>query len=83
VLLKATKVDGVYDADPNLVPNATRFEQLSFAEAIERDLRVMDITALAMCREQSMPVLVFNFNEPGNIRRVVEGQPLGTYVHNG
>ena len=83
VLLEATKVDGVYDADPRTTPGATRFDHLTFSEAMERDLRIMDITALAMCREHHTPVLVFNFDAPGNIRRVIEGESIGTYVHNG
>lgn len=82
VLLKATKVDGVYDADPASNPDATRFEHITFAEAMARNLRIMDITALAMCQEHDMPVLVFDFDIPGNIERVVQGAPIGTYVHN-
>lgn len=81
VLLKATKVDGVYSADPNLDPSATRFDSLSFAEALGRGLRVMDMTALAMCQEQHLPVLVFDFKKAGNIRRVVEGERIGTLLH--
>jgi len=80
LLLKATKVDGVYDADPNTHPDATRFETLSFREAIERRLRVMDQTALTMCEERRIPVLVFDFKVKGNIRRVIEGDPIGTLL---
>ena len=82
-VLKATKVDGVYSADPNLDPSATRFEQLSFAEAMEKNLKFMDMTALAMCRENKIPVLVFDFKKPGNIDRVVRGEPVGTLLHHG
>lgn len=80
ILLKATKVDGVYSADPNKDPSATRYEALSFKEAISKDLRVMDMTALSMCQEQKIPVLVFDFKIKGNIRRVIEGEPIGTLL---
>ncbi len=80
VLLKATKVDGVYTADPKKDPTATRYEQLSFSEALDRELRVMDMTALAMCREHKIPLIVFDFNEPDSIRRVVSGERVGTLV---
>lgn len=80
ILLKATKVDGVYTADPKKDPKATRYESLTFQEAIARNLRIMDMTALAMCQEHRVPVLVFDFKIPGNIRRVVEGASIGTVV---
>jgi len=80
ILLKATKVDGVYTADPKKDPKATRYESLTFAEAIAKNLRIMDMTALAMCQEQKVPVLVFDFKQAGNIRRVVEGASIGTLV---
>lgn len=80
-VLKATKVDGVYSADPKLDPKATRFEHLSFAEAMQRNLKVMDMTALAMCRENRIPVLVFDFKKSGNIERVVRGEPVGTLLY--
>ena len=81
VILKATKVDGVYSADPRTDPKATRFEQLTYAEAIEKQLRVMDQTALAMCREHGMPIVVFDFKRPGNIRRAVEAEKgVGTRI---
>jgi len=83
VLLKATKVDGVYDADPATNPHAKRFEKITFAEAMARNLRIMDITALAMCREHGTPILVFNFDRPDNIRGVIEGKPIGTFVYDG
>lgn len=83
VMLKATKVDGVYSADPKKDKTATRFEDLTFAEAIAKRLAVMDATALAMCQEQNLPALVFDFKKPGNIRRVIEGEPIGTLIHNG
>jgi uridylate kinase len=80
VLLKATKVDGVYDSDPRKNPAAKRFETLTFSDAINRQLGVMDITAMAMCREHNIPVVVFDFKTPGNIRRVVGGERIGTIV---
>jgi uridylate kinase len=80
VLLKATKVDGVYDADPLTTPDATRFERLGYEEAIARQLGVMDLTALTMCLEKRMPIRVFDYKQPGNIRRVAGGEALGTLV---
>ena len=80
VILKATKVDGVYTADPKKDPAAKRYERLTFSEAIAKNLRIMDMTALAMCQEHKLPLLVFDFNVKGNIRRVVEGKGVGTLV---
>ena len=81
VLLKATKVDGIYTADPRKDPTATRYEQLTFSEAIERQLGVMDLTAMTMCMEHDLPIRVFDFRTPGNIRRAVSGESIGTLVH--
>lgn len=80
ILLKATKVDGVYDADPLTNPGATRFDVLTYQEAIERKLGVMDLTALSMCMEQDLPVVVFDFKSSRNIRRVIDGEPIGTLL---
>jgi len=80
VILKATGVDGVYDADPRRDPNARRFDRLSYQEAIERNLRFMDQTAIALCRENDLPILVFDMTVPGNIRKVVAGEKIGTRV---
>ncbi|MFO0786891.1 MAG: UMP kinase [Phycisphaerales bacterium] len=80
ILLKATKVDGVYTADPKKDPTAKRFDTLSFADALARKLKIMDMTALAMCQEHEIPVLVFDFNRPGNIARVIRGESIGTLV---
>ena len=77
-VLKATKVDGVYSADPKKDARATRYDRLTLAEAIDRRLGVMDLGALAMCLERRMPVLVFDFDKPGNIRRAIEGESIGT-----
>ena len=80
VLLKATKVDGVYTADPHQEPTAQRFTRLTFAEAIKRKLAVTDLTALTMCMENELPVIVFDFATPGNIRRVISGESVGTLI---
>jgi uridylate kinase len=82
ILLKATKVDGVYTADPKTNPDAQRYEQLTFRDALKNRLGVMDMTAMAMCMEQNLPVIVFDFKTAGNIRRVVEGERIGTLVSN-
>lgn len=81
IVLKATKVDGVYTADPKKDPTAQRFAKLSFDEAIARDLKVMDATALALCREQRLPINVFSIFKPGALKRVVSGEDEGTLVH--
>ena len=80
VVLKATKVDGVYSADPTTHPEATRYECLTFAQALEQRLEVMDLTALTMCQEQHLPVVVFDFKRPGAIRKVIEGHDVGTLL---
>ncbi len=82
ILLKATKVDGVYSADPMQDSGAQRYEKLTFSEAVEKQLRVMDLTALTMCMEHDLPVVVFDFKTAGNIRRVVAGEPVGTLITN-
>lgn len=81
VVLKATKVDGVYTADPGKDPGATRFARISFDEAISRNLQVMDATAFALCRDQRLPIRVFSIMKPGALGRVVEGADEGTLVH--
>ena len=80
LLVKATKVDGVYSADPKKDPKATRYDKITFSESIAKNLAVMDMTALAMCQENNIPVLVFDFKRRGNIRKVMEGQRLGTLI---
>ena len=79
-ILKATKVDGIYSDDPVLVKDATMFEHISYMEVLQRGLRVMDATAIAMCRENNLPIVIFNLNEHGNIRRVVLGERVGSLV---
>ncbi len=81
MVLKATKVDGVYTADPNKDPTATRYESISFDEAIANNLQVMDATAFALCRDQKLPIKVFSIFKLGALRRVVLGEPEGTLVH--
>ena len=80
VVLKATKVDGVYDSDPMKNRRARKFTRLTFSDALSKNLRVMDATALTMCREHSLPIVVFNINVPGNIYRAAMGRPVGTLV---
>jgi uridylate kinase len=80
ILMAKQGVDGVYDSDPRTHPEARRYERLSFQEAIARNLRVMDQTALAMCRDNQLPIIVFDSGEPGNIRKVAAGTPVGTIV---
>jgi len=82
VLLKATKVDGVYTSDPTTDDGARRYDELTFTEAIEKKLRVMDLTALSLCMERDLPVMVFDFKRHGNILRVVQGHRVGTLVRN-
>jgi uridylate kinase len=80
VVAKATKVDGVYDKDPVCHPDAVRFERITYQDFLQRDLTVMDSTAIAMCRENHLPVLVFNLNVAGNIMRLARGEPIGTLI---
>lgn len=79
-VLKATKVDGVYDKDPVKHPDAVRYETLTFHEALTKQLKVMDATAFSLCLENSLPVIVFDMTQPGNIQRVLTGDPIGTMV---
>ena len=81
VMLKGTRVDGVYTADPEKDPSAVKFGQISFNEVYSRGLKVMDLTATAMCQENKLPVIVFNMDQPGNLRRVILGENIGTLVH--
>ncbi|MDQ2680502.1 MAG: UMP kinase [Candidatus Eremiobacteraeota bacterium] len=79
-ILKATKVDGIYSADPKKDPTATRFDRLDYLEVLQRGLEVMDNTALTLCMDNAIPIVVFDMGVPGNIRRVVWGEPIGTSV---
>ena len=80
VMLKGTRVDGVYDSDPEKNPSAVRFETISFDEVYARNLRVMDRTATAMCAENNLPIIVFDMDTPGNLRRLLSGEKIGTIV---
>ncbi|HXH01425.1 MAG TPA: UMP kinase [Xanthomonadaceae bacterium] len=80
LLLKATKVDGVYDRDPNVHADASRFERLSFDEVIARDLQVMDTAAFALCRDQGIPLRIYDLSQPGNLMRILRGENIGTLV---
>ncbi|WP_028311271.1 UMP kinase [Derxia gummosa] len=81
IVLKATKVDGIYTADPKKDPNATRYSSISFDEAISKNLAVMDATAFALCRDQKLPIRVFSIVKPGALKRIVLGEDEGTLVH--
>jgi uridylate kinase len=80
VILKGTRVDGIYTADPEKDPSATKFHRITFAECISKNLRVMDMTAFTLCMENNLPIVVFDMNKPGNLRRVVTGEKVGTLV---
>jgi uridylate kinase len=81
VILKATQVDGVYSSDPRQDPSAVRYETLSFKEAMEKNLQFMDQAAIALCRENDLPIVVFDMGQTGNIQKVVLGQSVGTLVN--
>ena len=80
VILKATKVDGIYTADPIKDPAATRYERISYLQVLQDRLQVMDATAISLCMDNKLPIVVFNLRTPGNVRRVVAGEPVGTTV---
>jgi uridylate kinase len=79
-ILKATKVDGIYDADPMVVKDAKMFDQISYLEILKRGLKVMDATAISLCRDNNLPIVIFNLNKHGNIRRVISGEKVGSLV---
>ncbi|MFW6353361.1 MAG: UMP kinase [Verrucomicrobiota bacterium] len=81
VVFKATKVDGVYDKDPKRFPDAKKYDEVRFVDALKQGLKVMDATAFAMCMDNDLPILIFDQNEPGSIRRAVMGEKIGTIVH--
>ena len=80
VVLKGTRVDGVYTADPEKDPSATRYDQLSFQEAYEKGLNIMDMTAFTLCQENNLPIIVFNMNKPGNLLSIIRGEKAGTLI---
>ena len=80
VLIKGTKVDGVFDKDPVLHSDAIMYKKVSFKEAIQKELRVMDMTAISLCKENSLPIKVFNINKSGELKKLIQGEPIGTLV---
>jgi uridylate kinase len=80
VVLKATQVDGIYDADPKLTPGAKRFETLTYLDVLKKGLKVMDSTAISLCMDNQLPIVVFDLHQAGNLKRVVHGDPVGTLV---
>ena len=80
VILKGTKVDGIYTADPMLDKSATKYDDISYLTVLERQLKVMDTTAISLCMDNKLPIVVFNLRTPGNVRRVIMGEPVGTTV---
>jgi len=81
VILKGTRVDGVYDSDPEHNPAALRFTEISYLDVLKKNLKVMDLTAITLCQENALPILVFDMNKPGNLRSIILGDPVGTKVH--
>jgi uridylate kinase len=81
IMLKGTRVDGVYSADPEKDPNAVKFDKISFDEVYDKNLRIMDLTATTLCRENHLPVLVFNMDEKGNLEKLISGENIGTLVY--
>ena len=82
IILLAKKVDGVYDSDPHINPNAKKFDKLTYHEVLEKDLKVMDSTATSLCKDNNIPIIVFSLEERGNIKRALCGEPIGTIVGN-
>jgi len=81
-ILKGTRVDGIYDSDPEKNPGAFKFEEISYLDVLQKNLRVMDLTAISLCRENNLPIIVFNMNKPGNLIKLVSGENIGTSVGN-
>lgn len=82
VILKGTRVDGIYTADPEKDPTATKFDNISFHEVYSQSLNIMDLTAFTLCKENGLPILVFDMNKPGNLLRILQGENIGTLVSN-
>jgi uridylate kinase len=82
IIVKGTRVDGVYDSDPEKNPNALRFEKISYQDILKNDLRVMDLTAVSLCQENNLPMMVFNMDVPGNLLKLVMGESVGTFINN-
>jgi len=79
-IFKGTRVDGIYDSDPERNPNAIKFPEISYIDVIQKNLRVMDLTAITLCQDNSLPIVVFNMNEPGNLKRILHGENIGSVV---
>ena len=82
MILKGTRVDGIFTADPEKDPTATKYDNITFDEVISKNLNVMDMTAFTLCRENNLPIIVFDINTPGNLARILSGEKLGTLVSN-
>ncbi len=82
IMLKGTRVDGIYTADPEKDPEATKFDEITYDEVLKRNLKVMDLTATCMCKENNLPIIVFDMDTVGNLKKVIEGEEIGTLVHN-
>lgn len=82
VIIKGTRVDGVYDSDPEKNPNAIKYEQISYLDILKKNLRVMDLTAVSLCQENNLPMMVFNMDVPGNLLKLVQGEAIGTFINN-
>ena len=82
VMLKGTRVDGIYNADPEKNPDAVKFEKISFEEVYKRGLKIMDLTAITLCKDNNLPILVFNMDKNGNLEKIMNGENIGTLVHN-
>ncbi len=82
VIIKATRVDGVYDSDPEKNPDAIKYDEITYKQVIEKELRVMDQTAITLCSENNLPILVFNVNQKGNLKKLITGEKIGTLVRN-
>ncbi len=80
-MFKGTRVDGIYTADPEKDPTATKYDEISYDEILQKDLKVMDLSATVMCRDNKLPIVVFNMDQKGNLKKVVNGENIGTYVH--
>lgn len=83
IIVKGTRVDGVYDSDPEKNPNAKKFDKISYLDILKNNLRIMDLTAVSLCQENDLPMMVFNMDIPGNLLKLVSGENIGTYIDNG
>lgn len=82
IIVKGTRVDGVYDSDPEKNPEAIRFDKISYLDILKNNLKIMDLTAVSLCQENDLPMMVFNMDIPGNLLKLVKGENVGTYINN-